>query len=86
MDNTCSEDFSDIRITDADGTQLDCYIHSHGNYEIIQDVVHLGEQNIITAGGKIVASRVQDVTVGIAESNDNGETWDILHPAAATII
>lgn len=79
-------DFSDVYFEDENGTRLPLYIHSHGNYEALPDSSRLGEVNYIKADGTIVASNVPNATLGIAESDDNGETWAVLYPDSAVLV
>jgi len=80
----CNTDFSDVRFLDANGNRLQYYIHNHGNYEFIHS--ELGQYNFITAAGKIVSSNIPGVTLGIAESADNGATWTVIYASAASIV
>lgn len=85
LDSKCKTSFSDIRFTDTNENNLDFYVHSHGNYEIIPDKGSLGRGTTFIVNGKMITSNIDGVTAGIAESSDNGKTWTILRSTGSLI-
>lgn len=77
LNNNCKTDFSDVRFTDAAGNQLQYFLHSHGNYEIVYDNKRLGSRNVVY-NGVLYASDPTELALGLYKSNDNGQSWTLL--------
>jgi hypothetical protein len=83
MLDRCNTNFSDVYFTDRAGNTLSHYLHSYGNYETIPQEA-IGDTSIILSNGKIIASRVDGITDGVAESTNNGQNWtEIYAPLGA---
>src|SRR5699024_533888 len=72
MNESCKQDFSDIRFTDMDGNLLGMVIASRGNYELIPDdrIPQIVRQD--SEGNLFLSSRTS--SFGILKSEDNLET------------
>lgn len=71
MNDSCNEDFSDIRFLDNNGNLLDCYKNSHGNYALIPDSSIGTEVSVLSDGSFVKRSSATESSV----STDNGQTW-----------
>jgi len=74
LDNNSTNDFSNVKFYDLDGTLLESYISNYGNYEIYPDST-IGTINIITTDGIIISSGRLENPGYVSYSSDNGKTW-----------
>jgi hypothetical protein len=81
LNGGCKTDFSDVRFTDANGNELEYYLQSHGNYELIYDDHKIGMHTIVYKGN-IYADGLVDYAAGIYKSEDNGQTYSLLLASA----
>lgn len=91
MNGLVGTDFSGLGAYLFDGTELEFFIASHGNHELVFDNAKTGRHNIVAPDGKIYASSVPDrggpgVPGGVDVSTDNGATWTNIYASAADIL
>lgn len=81
----CKTDFSDVRFTLADGTELEHWRASYGNWEFIPDST-LAYNTIIDSSGNLWAASPVSGKVGLCKSTDNGATWTVKDADASGLV
>jgi len=76
LDNGCRKDFTDIRFCDAERNIIPHQIVAKGNYEVIHDK-KLGSKNVLYQGK--IYSNFDETGDDLFVSEDNGETWTLVH-------